>query len=125
MYDVKIQNKVGSLDSTLFDKMAKNGDISPTKITEIIGEVVNIKGYAECVIITADKEFTMYYYDTEEFGIISSGSEIFYESVICYYGQVDKVRISSIKTKKGSTYKAVPELGTKSKEQGTNDELPF
>lgn len=131
-YEVKILNKKGTMDSTLFEKMAKKGDITSIKVTELLGAVVTIIGYAECEITTEDKNFTMNYYDTEEYGIISSGSDIFKESVIDYYGEVNQVRISEIKTKKGKTYKAVPELSrgknnetkTENKEQETND-LPF
>lgn len=129
MYEVKILSKVGSMDNTLFEKMAKKGDITAIKVTDILGKVVTIKGYAECEITTEDKNFAMNYFDTEEYGIISSGSEIFKESVLDYYTEVEHVRITAIKTKKGSTYKAVPELKnnetkTENKET-TNDELPF
>ena len=132
MYEVKILKKQGSMDNTLFEKMATKGDITSIKVTDIIGKVVTIKGYAECEITTDDKNFTMNYFDTEEYGIISSGSEIFRDSVIDYFGEVEQVRITSIKTKKGNTYKAVPELNSKknetkteNKEQETNDDLPF
>lgn len=130
MYEVKITKKVGSMDTTLFEKMATKGDITSIKVTEVLNKVVTIKGYAECEIKTEDKNFTMNYYDTEEYGIISSGSEIFRDSVVDYFGEVEKVRITSIKTKKGSTYKAVPELTnketkTENNEQATNDDLPF
>lgn len=131
-YEVKIIKKVGSMDNSLFEKMATKGDITSIKVIDILGQVVKIIGYAECEIITEDKNFTMNYFDTEEYGIISSGSEIFRDSVIDYYEEVDKVRITEIKTKKGKTYKAVPELNSKknetkteNKEQGTNDDLPF
>ena len=130
MYEVKILKKEGSMNNSLFEDMAKNGDITSIKVTEAINQVVTIKGYAECEIKTDDKDFTMNYYDTEEHGILSSGSNIFHESVTRYFGKVDKVRITSIKTKKGSTYKAVPELTnketkTENNEQATNEELPF
>lgn len=131
-YEVKITKKVGSMDNSLFEKMATKGDITSIKVTDILGQVVKIIGYAECEIITEDKNFTMNYFDTEEYGIISSGSEIFRDSVINYYEEVDRVRITEIKTKKGKTYKAVPELNSKknetkteNKEQETNDDLPF
>ena len=131
-YEVKITKKVGSMDNSLFEKMATKGDITSIKVTDILGQVVKIIGYAECEIITEDKNFTMNYFDTEEYGIISSGSEIFRDSVIDYYEEVDRVRITEIKTKKGKTYKAVPELNSKknetkteNNEQGTNDDLPF
>ena len=128
-YEVNIIDKKGSMDTELFEMMAKKGDITSTKVTEILGQKVKITGYATCEITTEDKNFTMNYFDTEEYGIISSGSDIFKQSVIDYFGKVEFVRITEIKTKKGKTYKAVPEL--KSKEQKienneqTNDELPF
>lgn len=125
-YEVIITKKVGSMDNSLFEKMATKGDITSIKVTDILGQVVKIIGYSECEIFTEDKNFTMNYYDTEEYGIISSGSEIFRDSVIDYYEEVDKVRITEIKTKKGKTYKAVPELNSKkNEEQVTNDDLPF
>ena len=120
-YEVKITKKVGSMDNSLFEKMATKGDITSIRVTDILGQVVKIIGYAECEIITEDKNFTMNYFDTEEYGIISSGSEIFRNSVIDYYDEVDKVRITEIKTKKGKTYKAVPELNSKKNETKTEN----
>ena len=110
VYDVIIKEKQGTCDSSLFEKMAKKGDLSATKVIDIIGTEVSIKGYAVCEITTSEKTFTMYYYDTDEYGLISAGSEIFFESVKDYYGEVDSVMIKDIKTKKGKTYKAVPML---------------
>lgn len=113
MYEVKILEKVGTCDSSLFEKMAKKGDLSATKVVDIMGAEVSIKGYALCEITTKEKTFNMYYYDTDEYGLISAGSEIFYESVKDYYGEVDSVIIKEIKTKKGKTYKATPVLKRK------------
>lgn len=131
-YEVKILEKKGTMDNSLFDEMATRGDITSIKVTEILGQVVKITGYAVCEITTEDKNFTMNYFDTEEYGIISSGSDIFKDSVVAYFGKVNNVRISEIKTKKGKTYKAVPELNSKknetkteNKEQETSDDLPF
>ena len=83
-------------------------------------------------LITDDKDFSITYFDTDEYGLISSGSQVFLESVISYFGRVDKVILTEIKTKKGKTYKAVPVLTRKKKEEQTknneeknNDELPF
>lgn len=125
MYEVKILKKEGSMNNELFEEMAKNGDITSTKVTDALDKVVTLLGYAECEIKTDDKEFTMNYYATSEYGILSSGSNIFHESITRYYGKVEKVRITSIKTKKGNTYKAVPELAEKKNEPTTNEELPF
>ena len=79
---------------------------------------------------TEDKEFRILYVDTEEYGLISAGSEIFKKSVETYYGKVEEFIIKEIKTSKGKTYKAVPCLNkgkkeeTKTIEQDLN-ELPF
>lgn len=128
-YEVTVIEKKGTCDNALFEKMAKRGDITSVKLSEVLGAVVKITGYAKCNIVTEDKNFVIYYFDTEEYGLISSGSEIFAESVADYYGEVENVRLSEIKTRRGKTYKAVPVLNnskekTETKED-TNDDLPF
>lgn len=133
-YEVKVYEKKGSCDNALFEKMAMRGDIIATKLSEVLGQVVHIVGYASCTITTDDKTFDINYFDTEEFGLISSGSEIFFKSVKDYFEEVDEVRLTEVKTKKGKTFKAVPILDkkttnkeetTKKEEETTNDELPF
>lgn len=129
-YEVKVLEKKGSCDNTLFEKMAKKGDLTAIKLSEILNVEVTITGYALCHIITDEKEFDINYFDTEEYGLISSGSDIFKESVIDYFGEVESVRLVEVKTKKGKTYKAVPVLSNKKEEtrkdkEETNDELPF
>lgn len=115
-YEVKVLTKEGSCDNELFEKMAKKGDITSIKIADVLGKVVKIVGYAYCEITTEEKTFNILYVDTEEYGLISSGSKIFKESVEDYYGDVEYVRLKEIKTKKGKTYKAVPVLGNVRKE---------
>lgn len=128
-YIVTVKEKKGTCDNSLFEKMAKKGDITAIKLSEVIGQTVKITGYANCTIETDEKTFDINYFDTEEYGLISSGSEIFNESVIDYFGEVDFVRLTEVKTKKGKTYKAVPMLGKKEettkKEETATDELPF
>lgn len=132
-YNVEVKGKVGSCDNALFEKMAKKGDITATKIAELLGEVVKITGYAYCEISIDEKTFNILYVDTEEYGLVSSSSEIFRESVEDYYGDIEYVRLTEVKTKKGKTYKAVPVLGkrenkeekTTNKETETNEDLPF
>lgn len=119
-YEVTVKSKVGSCDNALFEKMAKKGDLTSTKVSEVIGCVVKIIGYAKCTIETDEKTFDLNYFDTEEYGLISSGSEIFTESVEDYYGDVENVRITEVKTKKGKTYKAVPVLERKNEEVEEN-----
>lgn len=135
-YVVTVKEKKGSCDNALFEKMAKNGDITSIRIHELINTEVKIIGYAKCNIETDDKNFDINYFDTEEYGLVSSGSEVFAKSVETYYGEVKIVRITEIKTKKGKTYKAVPVLNsnkgtikndeqTETKEEETTDDLPF
>ena len=107
-YKVEILEKKGTCESEIFELMAKNGDLTSQKLADIIGAQVKITGYAVCHITTDDKDFSVTYFDTEEYGLISSGSEVFLESVITYFGKVDKVILTQIKTKKGKTNKEVP-----------------
>ena len=130
-YEVTVLEKKGTCDNTLFEKMAKKGDLTAIKLSELIGVEVKITGYAKCTVVTDDKNVNINYFDTEEYGLVSSGSEIFTESVVDYFGEVESVRLVEVKTKKGKTYKAVPVLGnskkekTEQKEESTNDDLPF
>lgn len=130
-YKVEILEKKGTCESEIFELMAKNGDLTSQKLADMIGAQVKITGYAVCHITTDDKDFSVTYFDTEEYGLISSGSEIFLESVITYFGKVDKVILTQIKTKKGKTYKAVPVLKANKKEETKNEkeesdnDLPF
>ena len=131
-YEVTVNEKKGTCDNALFEKMAKKGDLTAIKLSELVGVEVKITGYAKCHIITDEKEFDINYFDTEEYGLVSSGSEIFTESVVDYFGEVESVRLTEVKTKKGKTYKAVPVLGnnkkeekTEQKEETTKEDLPF
>jgi hypothetical protein len=130
-YEVTVLERAGTCNNDLFEKMAKKGDLTSIKVTELLGVEVKIKGYAKCNIVTNDKNFNINYFDTEEYGLVSSGSEIFTNSVTTYYGEVEKVRLVEIKTKKGKTYKAVPVLGNSKKEEKTeqkeaiDEDLPF
>ena len=131
-YEVTVLKKKGTCDNALFEKMATKGDLTAIKLSELVGVEVKITGYAKCHIITDEKEFDMNYFDTEEYGLVSSGSEIFTESVVDYFGEVESVRLTEVKTKKGKTYKAIPVLGnnkkeekTEQKEETTDDDLPF
>ena len=128
-YEVKVKESKGSCATTLFEKMAKNGDITAKKVTEVLGTEVTVKGYAKCHITSNDTEFDINYVDTEELGLISSGSEIFINSILVYYpDDVQRFTLTEIKTKRGKTYKAVPILTSnedKKTEEITNDDLPF
>lgn len=130
-YEVTVNEKKGTCDNALFEKMAKKGDLTAIKLSELVGVEVKITGYAKCHIVTDEKEFDINYFDTEEYGLVSSGSEIFTESVVDYFGEVESVRLTEVKTKKGKTYKAEPVLGNNKKEETIKNEeektedLPF
>lgn len=132
-YEVVLTAKNGTCDNSLFEKMAKKGDITATKLADVIGEKVTITGYAMATVTTAEKSFNINYFDTKEFGLISSGSEIFAESVKDYIEDTKQFILKEVKTNKGNkTYKAVPVLGTDSEEnkpveenKPENNDLPF
>ena len=114
-YEVTIKEAMGSCNSNLFKKMAQKGDITSVKVQDMVGRIVNITGYAICHITTEEKEFDMGYYATND-GIISTGSEVFADSVSDYIGEVESFKIVSLKTKKGTTYKVSPILEDDSEE---------
>lgn len=107
-YEVEIKEKQGTCSDKLFEKMAKNGDVNPIKISELIGTDITITGYAECHIETDNANFDIVYYNTDEYGFVSSGSEVFKKSVLNYIEEINEFKISEVKTKKGKTYKATP-----------------
>ena len=108
-YELTIKEAFGSCDTDLFKKMAKKGDITSSKVDEVVGHVVKITGYAKANIVTDDKDFDLVYYATDE-GYFSSGSNVLFESIEDYLGdsEVEAFKILKIKTKKGHTYKASP-----------------
>ena len=66
--------------------------------------------YSQFAVSTAgEKDFDINYYSTNE-GIISSGSEVFKNSVLNYIDEDVYVKICKLKTKKGITYKVSPIL---------------
>lgn len=128
-YEVTIIERKGSCESSLFEKMAKNGDITSTRIKDAVGKVAKITGYAVCRIVTDDNDFTVVYFATENLGILSTGSEVFKSSVEMYLEDTDTFRITEVKTKKGKTYKAVPTLTSVETDDyekvEDTDDLPF
>ena len=131
-YEVTINEKQGTCNNSLFEKMAKKGDVNAEKLANFIGKIVTLKGYASCTIETDEKTFNNNYFDTEEYGFISSGSQYFFDSVKDYFGEVKRFRICEIKTKQGKTYKVQPIIEetikkeeTENKNEETTDDLPF
>ena len=132
-YEVTINEKQGTCNNTLFEKMAKKGDVNAEKLANFVGKIITLKGYASCTIETDEKTFNNNFFDTEEYGFISSGSQYFYESIKDYFGEVKRFRICEIKTKQGKTYKVQPIIEdttnkkeeTKNEKEETTDDLPF
>lgn len=132
-YEVTINEKEGTCNNSLFEKMAKKGDINAEKVKDFVGKIITLKGYAGCTIETDEKTFNNNFYDTLEYGFISSGSQYFHDSVKDYFGEVKRFIIKEIKTKQGTTYKVQPILEepsekkeeTENKKEETTDNLPF
>lgn len=108
-YKVEVQEAVGACKSTIFKKLAEKGDITSEKVADNIGKIIHITGYALCHITTKEKEFDMNYFATEE-GFLSTGSEIFTNSVTDYLDEISTFKIVEVKTRKGKTYKVTPIL---------------
>lgn len=108
-YEVSIKEVKGSCDTSLFKKMAQNGDITAEKISDVVGKIVKIDGYADCHILAGDKEFDITYYATSD-GLISSGSDVFKKSVLNYMDEDVMCKIMKVKTNKGTTFKVSPIL---------------
>ena len=114
-YEVTIKKAYGSCDSELFKKMVKRGDLQATKIKDAVGGKYKFTGYADCSVKTKDKKFDITYYATDD-GFISSGSQIFKDSVEAYISDNLKLKIESKTTENGTTFKAVPILGETNEE---------
>lgn len=123
-YDVQVLTKEGACDDALFEKMAKKGDIVAEKITNMVDKVITVVGLATCRITTDDKDFKIYYIATPN-GYISTGSEIFFNSISDYMSDCKTFKVKKVSTKKGSTFKAVPILGNADVEKPAVDDLPF
>ena len=108
-YVVTINDAKGKCTESLFQKMATNGDISADRVKNCVGKTFELLGYAKCNIQTEDKNFDVVYYATKT-GYISSGSEVFFDSILKYIDDAKVFTIKEIKTSKGTTYKASPIL---------------
>lgn len=127
-YEVTIKTAVGSCASSLFEKMAKKGDITSKSVKDMLGEVVKVSGYAECLISTSEKDFDVMYMDTDK-GFVHTGSNVFIAGFKDYFEDTNTFRLTSVKTKNGTAYKPVPVLGsvdtTSANTDDDSEELPF
>lgn len=121
IYKVTIKETKGVCDTPLFRKMAEKGDLTSIKLQGIINTDVKINGYASCTIETKDKTFDLFYFNTEEYELVSTGSSIFAESVKTYFGDCDSFKLVEIKTKNGKTYKAVPIISMKEESENIEE----
>lgn len=108
-FNIEIKEVFGTCDSDIFKKMVEKGDVTSDKITAYIGENVTIDGYALCHITTDDKDFDMGYYASDK-GIISTGSQVFLDSVKTYIDEINRFKIVELSTRNGKTYKVTPVL---------------
>lgn len=107
-FECEVLEVEGVCNNEIFRKMMKKGDVTSEKIIDNLNKKIKILGCAKCHITVEDKEFDMCYYATNE-GILNSGSEILYNSIIDYIVDGHKdFKIVEVKTKKGKTYKASP-----------------
>lgn len=108
-FNIELKEVYGTCDSDIFKKMVEKGDVTADKITNFIGQNVVIDGYALCHIETDEKNFDMGYFASDK-GIISTGSNVFMESVKDYIKDINRFKIVEIKTSNGKTYKVTPVL---------------
>ena len=110
-FNVTINSVEGTCDTPLFKKMCERGDLNALRVKDAVGDVIKITGLADVTIeCNGEEPFDIHYYATDN-GIYSSGSELFYESVTDYIDECNTFKIISIKTKRGTAFKASPILG--------------
>lgn len=109
IYEVTVKTMDGTLNSEIFQKMARHGDITSTNVAEMVDAKVTITGRATTHIKTNDTEFDMAYFNTDEYGIINCGEgTLFDESYTDYRDDTNYFIINKIKCKLGTAFKAVP-----------------
>lgn len=110
-FKVTIHSTTGACDTGLFKKMCERGDLNSVRVKDAVGDIIKVTGLADVTIeCNGEEPFDIHYYATDN-GIYSSGSELFYESVSDYIDECNTFKIISIKTKRGTAFKASPILG--------------
>lgn len=110
-YVVTVKQTQGSLDTDLFKKMAEKGDITATSAQEMINAKITIKGMADVDVHTDERDYSLTYVDTEEYGLLqSSTGSMFINSIHDYKEDTDSFIIKEVKCKLGKGVKAVPEF---------------
>lgn len=107
-FEVAVKATTGTLDGELFKLMAARGDVTSTSIKELVNAVFSPQGDAICHITTDNDEMDRTYIDTDEFGIIHTGSPTFLSGYETYKTKCERMRIVAVKAKLGTCYKCVP-----------------
>lgn len=108
-YVVTVKQTQGSLETDLFKKMAENGDITATTAQEMTNAKITIKGIADVDVHTDERDFSLTYVDTEEYGLLqASTGSMFIKSINDYKEDTDSFIIKEVKCKLGKGVKAVP-----------------
>jgi hypothetical protein len=106
-FKVNIKATTGICDTELFRKVCEHGDLNALRVKEHIGDIIHINGTCDVTIQNNDEVFDITYYACDE-GVYSTGSKIFKDSVTDYLGDINVFRITSIYTRKGTSFKASP-----------------
>lgn len=106
-FKVTIKNATGICDTELFRKVCESGDLNALRIKDHIGDIIHVNGTCDTTIQNNDNIFDITYYACDE-GVYSTGSTVFNEGVTDYIGDINTFRIISIKTKRGTSFKASP-----------------
>ena len=106
-FKVNIKATTGICDTELFRKVCEHGDLNALRVKEHIGDIIHINGTCDVTIQNNDEVFDITYYACDE-GVYSTGSKIFKDSVTDYLGDINVFRITSISTRKGTSFKASP-----------------
>lgn len=106
-FKVTINNATGVCNTDLFRKVCERGDLNAMRVKDRIGDIIHVNGTCDTTIQNNDEIFDITYYACDE-GVYSTGSTVFNESVTSYIDDINIFRITSIKTKKGTSFKASP-----------------
>ena len=108
-YVVTVKKTEGSLNNELFKKMSAKGDITATPAQDMVDARITVKGIADVDIHTDEKDFSLTYVDTEEYGLLKASSgTMFINSINDYKDDTDSFIIKEVKCKLGKGVKAVP-----------------
>ena len=109
VYEVTVKQTEGTLDTDLFKKMAEKGDITATVAQEMENAKITIKGMADVDVHTDERDFSLTYVDTVEYGLLqASTGSMFIKSINDYKEDTDSFIIKAVKCKLGKGVKAVP-----------------